>query len=127
MSNDREPEQFPRFEQVNLVVADMDASIAFYRLLGLDIPDGSIWRDGAGAHCRARLSNNFDLEFDSPALARAYNKGWDEANAGSGRVALMFRMPSLASVDEMFATLTEAGIGPPSRLTTHFGGRGTPS
>jgi hypothetical protein len=30
----------PVFEQVNIVVADIDASIAFYRRLGVSIPDG---------------------------------------------------------------------------------------
>mgnify|MGYP001467988041 CR=1 FL=1 len=96
-------------DQLNLVVADMDATLAFYRLLGLDIPEESVWRDGAGAHCNVKFPNGFDLEFASPALARAYDKGWSESEAGSGRVTLSFRTVTREEVDALFATLTAVG------------------
>ena len=34
----------PVLDQLNLVVGDMEKSIAFYRAVGLDIPDADIWR-----------------------------------------------------------------------------------
>jgi hypothetical protein len=42
----------PSCNQINLVVRDMNASVAFYRLLGLDIPERMIWRTKTGAHPR---------------------------------------------------------------------------
>src|SRR5580698_8341505 len=39
-----------RFSQINLVVRDMQASLAFYRRLGLDIPEEAVWGTGSGPH-----------------------------------------------------------------------------
>ena len=87
----------------------MRASVEFYRLIGFDIPDESVWQDGDGAHASIKQPNGIDLELDSTALARAYNAGWAESEAGSGRAVLNFRMPSRESVDELFARVTGAG------------------
>ena len=38
----------PVFDQLNLVVRDMDAAMTFYRRLGLRIPDAAIWRTAVG-------------------------------------------------------------------------------
>lgn len=38
-----------RFGQVNVFVADMATSVAFYRLLELDVPDSFEWPTGSGA------------------------------------------------------------------------------
>ena len=55
----------PVFDGVNLVVGDMDASVAFYRRLGVDIPDRGPWDadhrtaetpDGLGLRPRPRES-----------------------------------------------------------------------
>ena len=40
----------PTLNQVNIVSGNVDASIAFYRRLGVDIPDPRIWRTATGAH-----------------------------------------------------------------------------
>jgi len=102
----------PELDQLNLVVDDIAATVAFYRLLGLEIPDDSIWRSGEGAHCSVRFASGFDLDFDSPALARAYNKGWSQGDAGSGRVLISFRTATRDAVDSLFAKLTSAGHAP---------------
>ena len=99
----------PAYDALNLVVGNMDATVAFYRLLGLEIPDDAIWQDGAGAHVSVKFANGVDLDFDSPALAKAYNRGWDEDHAGSGRAVLNFRVQTRDAVDELFARLTAAG------------------
>ena len=39
----------PILDQANLVVRDMDATLAFYRWLGLTIPDPLTWPPGSGA------------------------------------------------------------------------------
>ena len=42
--------QQPLLDLLDLVVRDMDATLAFYRSLGLEIPDGAVWRTASGAH-----------------------------------------------------------------------------
>jgi len=34
----------PDLNQIDLVVRDMDVTIAFYRALGVEIPEAAIWR-----------------------------------------------------------------------------------
>ena len=111
---DQQQEEFeaPVLDQVNLVVRNMEATVAFYRLLGLQIPDAEIWRDGDGAHASVKFPNGVDLEFDSPAFAAAYNAGWSEDGAGSGRVVLTFRTATRDGVDTMFERVVAAGNTP---------------
>ena len=77
----------PDLNQIDLVVRDMDASIAFYRALGVDIPESAIWRTATGAHhVDLTMPGGLILYFDSPALARAYDRGWhDPSGSGHGR------------------------------------------
>ena len=37
----------PVLNQLDLVVRDMDRTLAFYRLLGVEIPDEAVWRRSA--------------------------------------------------------------------------------
>ena len=37
-------------DQINLVCGDVSASIAFYRRLGVEIPETRIWRTPTGPH-----------------------------------------------------------------------------
>jgi catechol 2,3-dioxygenase-like lactoylglutathione lyase family enzyme len=54
----------PVLDQINLVVRDMDATLTFYRRLGLDIPDRAVWRTDSGAHhVTVTMPNGVDLEF----------------------------------------------------------------
>jgi hypothetical protein len=41
------PNSQPLINQLNLVVRDMDAILAFYRRVGLEIPDGAVWKRSA--------------------------------------------------------------------------------
>jgi hypothetical protein len=69
----------PVFNQVNIVGGDPDASLRFYRKLGLEIPDNATWRAQTGAHhiTAQRLSGSeaTDLDIDSAAFARV-DAGW---------------------------------------------------
>ena len=47
---------------LNLVVADMAASLAFYRRLGIAVPEG---QDAAAAHVRLRMPGGVSLELDT--------------------------------------------------------------
>jgi len=86
----------------NLVVNDMDAAVAFYRLLGLDIPD----RDPAWDehHRSVTMPNGTDFDLDSATFARQWDRGW---HGGMGVVASP--VSSRDAVDQLYAELTGAG------------------
>jgi len=92
----------PVFDQFNLVVGDVEASVAFYRLLGVDIADTlPEWQ----AHHRSAAGQGaFDFDIDSTTFAHEWDTGW---NGGMG--VLGFRVASREAVDEIYARLTEAG------------------
>ena len=57
----------PIFDQLNLVVSDMQAAVTFCRRLGLDIPDTD---PAFHAHHRsARMPAGVDLDIDSAEFA----------------------------------------------------------
>lgn len=64
----------PILDQINLVVSDMDASVAFYRRLGLNIPDTE--PDFQSHHRSAQLPGGVDFDIDSVEFARHWDKGW---------------------------------------------------
>jgi catechol 2,3-dioxygenase-like lactoylglutathione lyase family enzyme len=93
----------PKMDQVNLVVTDMEATVAFYRRLGLTIPD---LKDEFQAHHRsARTPGGLDLDFDSVEFARHWDKRW---RGGAGQV-IGFKVESRERVDALYADLTAAG------------------
>jgi uncharacterized glyoxalase superfamily protein PhnB len=103
-----------RFSQINLVVRDMTASLAFYRRLGLDIPAATLWETkGQAHHAKAETEGAVDLQFDSRRLAHAYNAGFA---AERGRVVIGVELVSRAAVDALWTLLLEEsvqGLQPP--------------
>jgi len=100
----------PVFDQVNLVVRDMDATLAFYRKLGLDVPDsGFDWPPGSGAqHVDVTFPSGTRLEFDNVPMAKLWHAGWRENGHGS-KTVLGIALPSREAVDERYAELTASG------------------
>jgi catechol 2,3-dioxygenase-like lactoylglutathione lyase family enzyme len=94
----------PILDQINLVVSDMEATVRFYRRLGLTIPD----TDPAFQlhHRSAQLPDGIDLDIDSVEFARHWDKGW---RSGSGVIG--FKVGSRDEVDLIYADLTGAGYG----------------
>ena len=100
----------PVFDQLNLVVRDMEATLRFYRAAGLDIPEASIWQTSSGAHhVEVRMPSGVELAFDSAALARVYNRGWREPAESASRCVLTFRMESREAVDSICRELAALG------------------
>lgn len=92
---------------LNLVVEDMEASLAFYRRLGVDIPEGSIWRtDSGGHHVDLTMSNGFGFDLDSESLAQDYNAGWTPQ---SPRCLIGFSVDTREEVDGRYNELVAAG------------------
>jgi catechol 2,3-dioxygenase-like lactoylglutathione lyase family enzyme len=92
----------PRPDQFNLVVSDMDASVAFYRRLGLTIPDTD--PDFQAHHRSAKVEGGIDLDLDSVEFARHWDKGW---RGGMG--VLGFRVDSREAVDRIYSDVTGSG------------------
>jgi catechol 2,3-dioxygenase-like lactoylglutathione lyase family enzyme len=103
----------PILDQINLVSGDPDASIAFYRRLGVDIPEARVWRTPTGAHHISAASRTaeqpIDFEIDSAAFAQIWNPGWKHRTDLAGRVVIGFRVPARADVDDLFRDMTGAG------------------
>ena len=100
----------PDLNQVDLVVRDMEATIAFYRALGVDIPEAAIWRTASGAHhVDITMPGGLILHFDSAALAKVYDRGWREPSGTGTRTVLSFKVASREQVDRIHDKL--AGLG----------------
>ncbi|MEY2454446.1 MAG: hypothetical protein QOD92_4020 [Acidimicrobiaceae bacterium] len=95
----------PVFNQVNLVVAEMEATLAFYRRLGftIDNPPGE-W---AAHHVELRVSDDMSIEFDSVSSAKIWNAGAHES--GGNSVVLNFGVPTRQAVDDLYAHMTAGG------------------
>ena len=97
----------PVLSGLNLVVRDVDAALAFYRALGLEIPESTIWRTDSGAHhVDVAMPNGLGLDLDSEQLAGSYNAGW---RPDGPRSVIGFSLPTREAVDERYAALTGAG------------------
>ena len=68
-----------RLSLVELVVADMAASLAFYRRLGLDIPTDADQQP----HVDVDLGGGVRLAFDTEDTIRSFDKDWTRP-AGDG-------------------------------------------
>ncbi len=96
-------DQRPAFNLVSIVVKDMAASVAFYRRLGIDIPDADpAWAD---EHRAANMPDGIGLDLDSANFAPKWDQGW----RGGPGVVLGFHAPSRDAVDRIYADLTGAG------------------
>ena len=92
---------------VSVVVNDMAASLAFYRRLGVDIPEDSVWlANGVGHHVTVKMPSGFNLDFDSEAMTRAYDPAW---KPGLGANAIIFHTQTREAIDAIYADMTSAG------------------
>jgi uncharacterized glyoxalase superfamily protein PhnB len=97
-------ERTPDLHMLNVVVADMAASLDFYRRLGAAVPAAVT----ADPHVQLRMPGGFSLELDTAESARLWHAGWRADPAGV-RVVLGFSLPARAAVDARYAELTAAG------------------
>jgi catechol 2,3-dioxygenase-like lactoylglutathione lyase family enzyme len=101
----------PQCDQINLVAADMETTLAFYRRLGLSIPDGAgDWPPGSGArHVDVAMPSGFRLEFDNLEMARIWHAAFRGAARDASSSVLTFSLPTRDAVDSLHADLTAAG------------------
>jgi len=92
----------PTLNQLNLVARDMNATLAFYRRLGLEID-----ADAGEDHVAVRLPNGLLLEFDSIKFVSQWDTGWRGSTGGS--TVLGFALASRDDVDRLYADTVAAG------------------
>jgi predicted lactoylglutathione lyase len=107
----------PGFNQVNLIVRDMDKTVAFYRRLGLTID-----AEPGSEHVGVTFPNGVSMDLDSVGFVPM----WDSASKGAtgGSTVLGFSVASREAVDDLYTTLTHdgyAGRQPP--YDAFFGAR----
>lgn len=93
-----------RFDLVGLVVGDMARSLAFYRLLGFDLPASA----DAEPHVEAALPGGLRVAWDTVETVRSFDPGWTPPSGGH-RIGLAFVCHDPADVDATYARLVEAG------------------
>ena len=89
---------------LGIVVADMGKSLAFYRRLGLDIPESG----DAEPHVEYQLPGGLRLLFDTVGTVQSFDPDWT-APQGSARTGLAFECADAAEVDAAYADLVAAG------------------
>jgi catechol 2,3-dioxygenase-like lactoylglutathione lyase family enzyme len=94
----------PRLDLIALITDDMTASLAFYRRLGLAIPEGA----ENDPHVETTLPGGLRLAWDSAETIRRIDPGWDPRPSGQ-RLGLAFLCDSPSDVDTQYAELVRAG------------------
>jgi len=90
---------------IELVVSDLAATLAFYRLLGLEIPPEA----DAQSHVGVDLGGGLSLAFDTEETIRSFDPHWSRPTDDGHRIALAFACDSPAEVDAAWREVTEAG------------------
>jgi catechol 2,3-dioxygenase-like lactoylglutathione lyase family enzyme len=89
---------------IEIVTADMAASLAFYRRLGLDIPADA----DTEPHVDVALPGGLRLAWDRVDLIRSFDPQWSPPTGGN-RMGIAFACDNPAEVDKTYAELVDAG------------------
>ena len=93
----------PELNAIGIVASDMAASIRFYRLLGLDVPETP-----DEGHVDTFLPNGVRFMLDSEEVMRSFREDW--ARQTGNQVGLALECASPAEVDEAYSRVTGAGF-----------------
>ena len=92
----------PELNAIGIVSSNLPASIAFYRLLGVDFPE-----DGEG-HIEATLPSGVRFMLDAEDVVKSFRPDWTRETGN--QLALAFECASPAEVDELYEQVTAAGF-----------------
>jgi len=94
----------PQLDAFGIVVSDMGRSLAFYRKLGLDFPEGAESED----HVEAQLGGGMRYMLDTEDVVRSFDSDWQRPTVGhmSGGA---FRCESPEEVDRVYGELLTVG------------------
>jgi catechol 2,3-dioxygenase-like lactoylglutathione lyase family enzyme len=93
----------PELNAIGIAVSDMTASIRFYRLLGLDVPETP-----DEGHVDTFLPNGVRFMLDSEEVIRSFLPDWTRQNGNQISIALECASP--AEVDEIYERVTSGGF-----------------
>ena len=91
----------PRLDAIGIVVRDVEAAAGFYRLLGLDFPEGG------GEHLEATTPGGLRVMLDALDLFKGLSSDWVEPSGI--RMVPAFLCDSPSDVDATFERLIAAG------------------
>ena len=92
----------PELNAIGIVVSDLGRSIAFYRLLGVDLPEG-----GEG-HIEATLPSGARFMLDEESVIKSFRSDWTRETGN--QLALAFECSSPAEVDEFYGRAKAGGF-----------------
>lgn len=94
----------PQLNVIGIVVSDMTASLAFYRRLGLEFPEGS----ESEGHVEAALPGGVRVMLDTEAVVKSFHANWQRPTT-AGRIGLACQCADPAEVDAVYDELIGAG------------------
>jgi uncharacterized glyoxalase superfamily protein PhnB len=92
-----------QIDMIGIAVRDMGKALAFYRQLGLAIPEGAEKED----HVEVITPNGYRVAWDTVTMIKSFDPEWVEP-AGHA-IGLAFKCDTPAEVDALYARLTAAG------------------
>jgi catechol 2,3-dioxygenase-like lactoylglutathione lyase family enzyme len=95
----------PQLDLVGIVVEDMARSLAFYRQLGVEVPDAA----DSEPHVEVTTPGGIRLAWDTVETIRSFDPDY-EAPSGGPRIGLAFRMDDPSAVDATYERLVAAGF-----------------
>jgi catechol 2,3-dioxygenase-like lactoylglutathione lyase family enzyme len=93
----------PQLNAIGIVVSDMERSIRFYRLLGIDVPETP-----DEGHVDTFLPNGVRFMLDTETVVRSFREDWTRATGN--QVGVAFQCDSAAEVDEAYRRAVDAGF-----------------
>jgi catechol 2,3-dioxygenase-like lactoylglutathione lyase family enzyme len=93
-----------QLDLIGLVVQDMERSLAFYRELGLEVPEDG----GDGPHVEATLPGGLRIAWDTQETIRSFDPDWRPATGGP-QIGLAFRLDDPGAVDAAYERLVALG------------------
>jgi catechol 2,3-dioxygenase-like lactoylglutathione lyase family enzyme len=93
----------PQLNAIGIVASDMARSIAFYRLLGLDVPETP--EEG---HIDTFLPNGLRFMLDAEDTILSFNPTWERARGN--QLGLAIECASPGEVDELHGKVVAAGF-----------------
>ena len=94
----------PRLDAIGIVVSDLEAAMAFYRMLGLEFDAA----DAEHGHVEAAGPGGLRVMLDSEESVKSFDPDWSPPQDGQ-RIALAFLLDSPEEVDSLYQELIDAG------------------
>ena len=93
----------PQLNAIGIVASDMAASIRFYRLVGLDVPDTP-----SEGHVDTFLPNGVRFMLDSEEVIRSFRPDWSRKTGN--QISIAFECDEPDEVDAVYRRVVEAGF-----------------